>query len=33
MFDWGRTQEIMVHACGFPQCEHLRCDAATGALC
>ena len=32
MFDWERTQE-MVHAWGgFPQCEHLRCDAATGAL-
>ena len=32
MFDWESTQE-MVHAWGgFPQCEHLRCDAATGAL-
>ena len=32
MFDGQRTQE-MVHAWGgFPRCEHLRCDAATGAL-
>ena len=32
MFYWERTQD-MAHAWGgFSQCEHLRCDAATGAL-
>ena len=32
MYDYESTQES-VHAWGgFPQCDHLRCDAATGAL-